>query len=144
MISFERVETCVSVNLAIITQYFFNSALYHISNLMRLHILVFFIRNRRQVKNLGADVTETYIVEYFPGVYEHYRNDGTLSHQCRFETTGFELLQVVTVVFVTAFREDEETLAVFYTVCDFLDDANGLTDVVNLEGETVAECENLF
>ena len=144
MISFERVETCVPVKLAIITQYFFNSTLYHICNFMCLHILVFFIRNRRKIKNLGADMTESDIVEYFPGVYEHYRNDGTLSHQCRFETTGFELLQVVPVVFVTAFREDEKAFAVFYTVCDFPDDANGLTDVVNLEGETVAECENLF
>jgi len=144
MISFERVETCVSVNLAIITQYFFNSALYHICDFMRLHILVFFIRNRRQVKNLGADVTGSDIVEYLPGVYEYNRNDGTLCHQRGFEAASLELLQVVTVVVVTAFREDEKAFAVFYTVCDFLDDANGLTDVVNLEGETIAECENLF
>ncbi len=130
--------------LTIVTQYLFNPCFHHIRNLMCLHILIFLIRNRRQVKDLGAYMTESDIVEYLPRVYEYNRNDGALCHQCGFEAACLELLQVVAVVFIAAFWEDEESFAVFYTVCHFLDDADGLADVVNLERKTVAECEDLF
>lgn len=130
--------------LPVVAQDFVYLCLYHVGNFVGLHVFVFFIRNRRKIEDLGADMSEPDVVEYFPGVYKSNRYDGAFCHQCGLKASGLEVLQIVAVIVVAAFREDEKAFAVLYAVSHFFDNADGLTDIVNLERKAVAECKNLL